>query len=75
MPWVICPVCHTWSLRQSWLSADGQRIPFRIVCPCCTVDSDIAGVPMRLRPPDGVVHEQRMAALALRVSRAITAIQ
>jgi hypothetical protein len=30
---------------------------------------------MRLRPPDDVIDEQRNAALALRVSRAITGIQ
>jgi hypothetical protein len=52
----------------------GERIPFRIVCPCCSVASDIDDVPMRLRPPEGVVQELNMAALALRVSRAIANI-
>jgi hypothetical protein len=42
--------------------------------PVLLVDSDVADVAMRLRPSEGGVQELRMAALALRVSRAIANI-
>ena len=73
MPWIVCPVCQSCSMRQAWRRADGTSIPFGVVCPYCAVDSDIADVAMRLRPPDGALEDMRAAALARRVSRALAA--
>ena len=70
MPWVLCPACRLWSLRSAWTGAT-PGFPFRIVCPSCGVASDVAAVPMGLRPPEGVAQKQRTAALALRVYRAV----
>jgi hypothetical protein len=46
-----------------------------MICSTCAAVSDVADVPMWLRPPERVVQKQQMAALALRVSRAIAAAQ
>jgi hypothetical protein len=73
VPWVVCPRCALWSLRSAW-TGFGPGVPFRIVCPSCGVDSDVATVPMRLRPPEGVAQEQRTAAFVLRVYRAVAAL-
>jgi hypothetical protein len=70
MPYVRCPACASWSLREAW-RGDGPGVPFTITCPTCAVPSDIADVPMRLRLPEGAVEEWRAAALALRVAAAV----
>jgi hypothetical protein len=49
----------------------GRGFPFAIVCPACGAASDIGAAPMRLRPPEGIAQEQRTAALAMRVHRAV----
>jgi hypothetical protein len=70
VPWMLCPCCASWSLRLTWAGV-GPGLPFQITCPSCGIASDVAAVPMRLLPPDGLAQEQRTAALALRVHRAV----
>ena len=65
MPWMLCPCCASWSLRSTWAGV-GPGFPFQIACPFCGVAPDVAAVPMRLLPPEGLAQEQATAALALR---------
>jgi hypothetical protein len=73
VPWIVRPACRPWSLRSTWAGV-GPGFPFQIVCPSCGVASDVAAVPMRLRPPAGVAEDQRTAAPVLRVYRAVAAL-
>jgi hypothetical protein len=72
VPWTLCPCCA--SLRSTWADV-GPGFPFQIACPSCGVASDVAAVPMRLLPPERLAQEQRTAALALRVHRAVAAMR
>jgi hypothetical protein len=70
MPYVRCPACRSRTLRAAWRGV-GPGFDFTIACPTCGVTSDIADVPMRLRPPEGWHDDSRTAALALRVAAAV----
>ena len=72
MPWMLCPCCASSSLRSTWAGVE-PGFPFQIACPSCGVVSDVAAVLMRLLPPERLGREQRTAALALRVHRAVAA--
>jgi hypothetical protein len=48
-------------------------VPFKRRCPTCSAVFDVAKVGLVLRLPDGASEELRMAALVLRVHRAVTA--
>lgn len=52
-----CPVCDVQSERQTWRDHPGERRPtFRLVCPACGSNSDVADVMVSLRhePPHDV---------------------
>ncbi len=72
MPYVQCPACATWTLRSAW--GGGELGVFTITCPACAVASDIADVPVRLRPPEATDDERRAAALALRIAGAVSSM-
>lgn len=44
----ICPHCQCWAHRDAWADAGGQLFPFRIVCPRCDREADVAEVEYRL---------------------------
>jgi hypothetical protein len=72
MPWCRCPACRSWSRRWTWRPL-GEWTSFRVVCPVCAVASEVAAVPLLLRPPAAAEEEMTAAALALRVWRTVTA--
>ncbi len=56
------------------LELGGRRagLPVRDRVPRLRRRPDVAAVPMRLLPPEGLAQEQRTAALALRVHRTVS---
>jgi hypothetical protein len=43
-----CPIRDSWSRRDRWATAPGELFPFRILCPRCGGESDVAEVEYRL---------------------------
>jgi hypothetical protein len=48
MPDARCPNCRSWSHRDRWATGPEWPFPFRIVCPRCGGESDVAEVEYRL---------------------------
>ena len=48
MPDAFCSTCRHWTERQRWAFLDEQLTSFRLACPRCGADADIADVTHRL---------------------------